>query len=549
MSEAIRDEHDLLQAGAGPVATKVLSAAAMIAAVPFGLSLAATLLDGTDALDEAAGALEKLVKVGLLSEVESLGGERMWEFKSHSLHVCARDQTQTGTIEFLRMMTSVRIALKTRFTMGSAASEQEIDNLLDHAAELLRFGPAETKWTPLAEWLLDRAAGKISRIGFHECALKCLRIVDEWFARLAPGVSASPAWKAERFSLLSKRADLLTSSGDLQGAVKSATEAAEIARELASEENCPGAVQRRKDIVEKLAELHTAQGNISDAQNGYGVLDSLNAQTATPSASSPLAETSKVVQGFITRGNEKFRRSQYSGAIADYAEARRIAELACLSDEAGPEENGTWFSSLLKLGQSHAALHQHAAARECFHEAERIAEEFSKSKTESSIWNSRLRAAVTLLGDAYIEEGNAREAVPIYSKCLALEEKASTHAQDTGRFQISALLLKLAAAEARNDQLAKARDHVERACSIRTSLLAESPHDSERIRALLVAFTHAGSILVSANEVEQAAAQFEAALNIAEDLCSEDPTDPTHQADRAVLREQLALLRGPMTAS
>ncbi|MEK0448233.1 MAG: hypothetical protein RL088_501 [Verrucomicrobiota bacterium] len=543
MTEHHRDGYDRLQAGAGPVARKVLSAVAMIACVPFGLSLAATLIDGTGALDEAEEALEKLTEGGLVFEIESVGGERMWRFTSPALHAAARTESQTGAIEALRMMTGVRVALKTRFTMGPAASKDEINNLLEHAAELLRNGPAESKWTPLAEWLLDRAAGQISHIGFHDSALKCLGIVDEWFSRLAPEVSSNPVWKAECFSLLSRRADLLTSSGDLREAIKNATEAAEIAHQLASNDKCPGALQRRKDIVEKLAELHTAEGNLSEAQAGYGVLSSLDALIATASAAASPAESARIIQGSLSRGSEKFRRSQFSSALADYAEARRLAELGCLSDEAGIEENEMWFSSLLKLGQAHAALHQHHAARECFREAGRIAEEFSKTSAGNSPWNARLRNAVTLLGDAFFEEGNASDAIPMYSKCLALEENASIQNPDSGRFEISALLLKLAAAYARNDHLEKARECVERACSIRTSLLAESPHDLERVRALLVAFTHAGSILVTANDVEQATAQFEAALNIAEDLCAEEPEHAIHQADRAVLREQLSLLR------
>jgi tetratricopeptide (TPR) repeat protein len=132
----------------------------------------------------------------------------------------------------------------------------------------------------------------------------------------------------------------------------------------------------------------------------------------------------------------------------------------------------------------------------------------------------------------------------VYGRDLEIAEEAVKRqpADFTAQRGLGASLLKLGQAYARKGDFSEARAPIERACILRRDLLATAPADPELKRELLIALTQAGSMHLEAHETREAVVHFQTALKLADELCADEPENQNRQRDRALLREQLAVL-------
>lgn len=536
--ESKRDEFERRKRGIGAEASRILDAVALLACVPFRLPLAAAILDGEAALSEAHIALDRLCACGLLVKSEPAGSEKRWRFSDPAFHAYARSEHHHEVALLSRLVPAIRAAAESEFNRSSHEASVELSVIIEHASALLQHGPPEPQWGTLAEWMLYPAHQHLASLGLHDSALRCLAAVEEWWNRLPPPQQESTQWRQERCVLLNHRADLLTQIGEFKGALRSTAEACAIAKTLALDAPSSAAQRQLQALSEKLADLHTANGDTAAAETAYAEMEALSAKLAAATASTSADQQRRTITSLLSLGDAEQRRGHSKSACSAYSEALRLAQKLI------PASPNDTYLALSKLGRAQTACDDHAVARDTFAEACRLTERAMEKKGADATWSSRLSAMLSRLGDTHLALGEYKDAIAAYSRDLCVAEKAAdTQLDDPNVLRnLSASLLKLGQALGRTGDFKTAREHIERACKLRGDLLAEVPSDVNRKRELLVAYTQAGSLHVAAGSTSEAIAQFQSALKLAEELCTAEPANSARQADRALLREQLALL-------
>ncbi len=151
-----------------------------------------------------------------------------------------------------------------------ANSNDEIPDLLRHAAALLRTDFDQQLWDPLANFLLYEGRDRLNSLGRLDRVNAALGAVSDWFKKFPAEKLAESEWQRELSVSFNRLSDLATAQGNLPEAQRMFAEALRIAQRLADAD--PDNAQWQRDLsvsFNKLGDLATAQGNLPEAQRMF----------------------------------------------------------------------------------------------------------------------------------------------------------------------------------------------------------------------------------------------------------------------------------------
>jgi len=161
-------------------------------------------------------------------------------------------------------------------------------------------------------------------------------------------------------------------------------------------------------------------------------------------------------------------------------------------------------------------------------------------------WQASLAASSLIVGDALRTRGMGEEALAAYQAGLAINERLVAAASDDvialGQLAASHASLGDFHFEVRRDAATALRER-SRALVLHQQLVALTPGDRDRRRALVASHAGVADMLMHLGEFAKAEAAHREALTLAETLASEDPADAISQALLADRHEELGGVR------
>lgn len=464
--------------------------------------------------------------------------ERRWRFSDPAFHAYAREIGEEEFTLVSRLAPAARAAAESEIRRNASGGTAELAVILEHASALLQHGPPEPHWAELTEWLLYSAHDHLSSLGHFDPALRCLAAVEEWWNRLPPPQKAMPRWRRERCTLLSQRADLLTQLDNFPGALRAAREACELLQAIVRESSSESHIRQLRALSEKVADLCTVTGDEAGAVKAYSDVEELLSSVSAEAAPSDGENQRQAVLTQLAVGDLEYRKGHNRSAVNSYADALRLAK------SLAPTAPNEIYLALSKMGRAQMSCDDFASARDTFSEACTVAEHEKKKDGAEPHWQVRLSAMLSRLGDSHLALENLDAAIDAYRRDLALVSEAATAKPDdiAAQREVSVSLLKVGQALSKAGDFDAARTHIEEACRVRQRLLAAEPLAAVRKRELMIALSQAGSVHMMAGNPVEATGCFQSALSHANELCDLEPENQERQRDRALLREQIAVL-------
>ena len=144
----------------------------------------------------------------------------------------------------------------------------QIGDLLQHSASLLRTDTDRSLWNPLVESLLYGVSDRLEELGRLELVSRSLDAVALWLDALPPKESAEPSWLHHHCVLTVDRGDLLQAQGDLSGALAAYRESLALSRRLAEADPSNAVWQRDLSVsLTKLAQFFERIGDRAAAHD------------------------------------------------------------------------------------------------------------------------------------------------------------------------------------------------------------------------------------------------------------------------------------------
>jgi hypothetical protein len=192
-------------------------------------------------IERPRAALKSLVQRGLLRKAEEPGH---WEFTHVLGYRFARKESGSDPAQRERQARWLNGHLRAVVADTVSQNAAALTRALDHASALLRADDDQKLWIPLANDLLYDICDGLKDLGRLDLQGLALSAAGDWLARLPSDKAQEPAWLRSRSALLSRRGQVLSAQGDLDGALTAYSKTLALSQHLGQEEALNGKWER-----------------------------------------------------------------------------------------------------------------------------------------------------------------------------------------------------------------------------------------------------------------------------------------------------------------
>ena len=420
LSDPMQSEHTLewlfarSVRGLDEFSRRTLAAAGLLARAPFPVVAIEAALGGP-----ARDALKPLVQRGLL-RLSAKPDHR--EFTHVLGYRFARNESSSDASLRTGLAGWLHRRLSASLTLG-ANSTDDVPELLQHAAALLRTDREQQLWLPLAIFLLYAGRDRLVSLGRLDWVNATLGAVNDWLQQFSAEKSDEPFWNRERSVCFSMLGNLAKAQGNLPEAQRLFGESLRIRQRLTESDPANAAWQRDLSVsFNKLGDLAKEQGNLPEAQRLFGEALRIAQQLAESDPANAAWQFDLGISNerlgdlAAAQGNLDEAHKFHS---ARHAIIQRLAE----SDPANAAWQRDLSVSFEKLGNLATAQGNLPEAQRLFGESLRIRQRLAESDPANAEWQRDLFVSFGKLGELATAQGNLPEAQRLFGESLRSEQR------------------------------------------------------------------------------------------------------------------------------
>jgi tetratricopeptide (TPR) repeat protein len=306
--------------------------------------------------------------------------------------------------------------------------------------------------------------------------------------------------------------------GDLPSAERHARDWLKLAEGLAERSGTPETLRDLSISLEKVGNIHSAQGNLTAAEEAYTqsleIRENLARRTGTPEAVRDLSISLEKV------GNVRTARGDYTAAENAYTRSLELAER--LAERSGtPETLRDLSISLEKVGNIRRTRNDLTAAEDAYTRSLKIRERLARETNTPEALRD-LSVSLNKIGDIRRARGDLAAAETAYVRSLNIRERL---AEQTGTPQalqdVPISLEQVGNIRSARGNFAAAEDAYNRSLDLREHL-AEQTGTLESLRDLSISLEKVGNVRTARGDYTAAEDAYARALELAERLAETD---------------------------
>ena len=432
-------------------ARRVLAAAGLLAAAPFGVGAAVASLqkpgssgresaqtssgakgfqsrltsaatgDVEDLDSRAREALRQLVRHGLLRVVPN---EERWEF-THALAARFAGAQAVADTTLLRalsqwMLDAFQEGLD-HFRRTEDFGRLQAASL--HAAALLGRDAAGDAADRLADWLLYNGQDLFLALGRLGHARDALNAIAACMRRQPESLRGTSQWRREHLMLFEKFGNVFMVQGELAQAKEAYKEYHAGFAKLVAESPNNNDYQRTLSVsLVKLGNVQLAQGDLAGARASYEQSRTIREKLAAGDPTNAGWQRDLSVS-LNKLGNVQLAQGDLAGARASYEQSRTIREKLAAGDPTNAGWQRDLSVSLNKLGNVQLAQGDLAGARASYEQSRTIREKLAAGNPTNAGWQRDLEVSRGKLGEVAVKAGDTATARREFIAALAIAER------------------------------------------------------------------------------------------------------------------------------
>jgi tetratricopeptide (TPR) repeat protein len=517
-------------------ARQALAAAGLLSYAPFPIAAMLASLNVTDTRGEEGvrDALRSLVQRGLLQRSEEEGH---WHFTGILGYRFARKET--GSDPTLRERLGRWLWEDLATTLASNAAEvgpRALTALLDHAAALLRADDDQRLWIPLAHDLLYEASDRLADLARLDLAGVALSAVAGWLERFPAEKADSPTWLRERSFLLDRQGFVLSTQGDLAGALASYRGSLEVMQRLADAD--PSNLDRQRDLSvsqAKMGDVLSARGDLAGALAAYRQALAMMQRLAAVDPSHVGWQWDLSVSR-RNMGEALRDAGDPTGALEAYREALAVMQRLATAEPTNvgwQRDVGVCHNRVGDLLSDQGDL---TGALVAYREALHVRQQLAASDPNNAAWQRDLSASHNKVGDALRGQGDLASALVAYREALQVRQRLAAADLSNPGWQRDLSVSHSKVGDTLCDQgdLAGALVAYRESLAMMRQLVAVDPSNVAWQRDLSVIHNKLGEVLSAQGDLAGALAAYREALAMMQWLATADPSNAGWQRDLSV---------------
>ena len=420
LSDPMQSEHTLewlfarSVRGLDEFSRRTLAAAGLLARAPFPVVAIEAALGGP-----ARDALKPLVQRGLL-RLSAKPDHR--EFTHVLGYRFARNESSSDASLRTGLAGWLHRRLSASLTLG-ANSTDDVPELLQHAAALLRTDREQQLWEPLAIFLLYKGQARLLDLGRLDWVNVALGAVSAWLNQFPGDKAAGAFWQRERSVCFNSLGNLAVAMGNLPEAQRLFGESLRIRQRLAESDTANAGWQFDLGISnERLGDLAAAQGNLDEAHKFHSARHAIIQRLADSDPANAAWQRDLSVS-FEKLGDLATSQGNLPEAQRLFGESLRIRQRLAKSDPANAAWQRDLSVSFEKLGDLAKTQGNLPEAQRLFGESLRSRQRLAKSDPANAEWQRDLFVSFGKLGELATAQGNLPEAQRLFGESLRSEQR------------------------------------------------------------------------------------------------------------------------------